>query len=167
MAGGARPALAAVMLCPFPVTQPMQELIAALRRAQTYSFRGRLGADPEMRFFESGTCVCNAKIAVDHPEKKGRDDGKQPDWFKLEVWGEAAQDFANQCKKGQLVDVAGRIRPETWTDRNSGEERHQLVIRVQDWSLVAVTTPAAKPAAAPATAPAPSFDDTNDDEIPF
>jgi single-strand DNA-binding protein len=139
------------------------ELVQALRRAATHEFRGRLGRDPEMKYLQTGSSVCNANLAVDNPEKKNRDDGKQPDWIKLEIWFEEGENFANQLKQGDLVDVKGRIRVESWTDKQSGEQRNQLVLKVHHWAKVTTGAPAAaKPAV-------PVFDsgDVSDEEVPF
>jgi single-strand DNA-binding protein len=145
----------------------MNALVQTLLRAQTYSFRGRLSADPEIKYLNSGTSVANAKIAVDHPEKKGRDDGKEPDWLKLEVWFESAEEFANNAKKGQLIDCTGRIRFESWTDKQTGEPRHQPVLKLHSWAPVDTTVPAttAKPAAGGSVWE--SSNDISDEEVPF
>lgn len=125
----------------------MNELVAAVLRASQHRFVGRLGVDPEIKFLDSGSCVANARMAVNKPGSK-RDDGQEPDWFKIELWGDKAQDFANQCRKGSLVDVTGRVKTERWTDRNTGEERTQLVITVETWAALSTNAPAtaAKPA---------------------
>lgn len=151
----------------------MNALVQTLLRAQTYRFRGRLTADPEIKYL-TNSMVANARMAVDHPEKKGRDDGKEPDWLKLEVWFEPAEDFANNAKKGQLIDCEGRIRFESWTDKQTGEPRHQPVLKLHSWSPVDTTTPgtAAKPAAQPPAAGGSVWESSasgsvSDDEIPF
>jgi hypothetical protein len=60
------------------------------------------------------------------------------------------------------------VRSETWTDRNTGEERSGVVIQVEEWSLAgqprnAAAAPAPRPgAAAPAAAPV-----EDDDMVPF
>jgi single-strand DNA-binding protein len=149
----------------------MNALVQTLLRAQTYSFRGRLAADPEIKYL-ANSMVANAKMAVDHPEKKGRDDGKEPDWLKLEIWFEAAEEFANNARKGQLSDCTGRIRFESWTDKQTGEPRHQPVLKLHSWAPVDTTAPvtAAKPAAVPAAGGSvweSSAGDINEDEVPF
>jgi single-strand DNA-binding protein len=149
----------------------MNALVQTLLRAQTYSFRGRLAADPEIKYL-ANSMVANAKMAVDHPEKKGRDDGKEPDWLKLEIWFEAAEEFANNARKGQLIDCTGRIRFESWTDKQTGEPRHQPVLKLHSWAAVDTTAPAtaAKPAAAPAAGGSiweSNASDINEDEVPF
>jgi single-strand DNA-binding protein len=149
----------------------MSELMQTLLRAQTYSFRGRLVADPEIKYLATGTQVASARIAIDHPEKKGRDDDKQPDWLSLKVWFEAAEAFANGARKGQLIDVTGRVYFESWTDKNSGEPRHAMALKVFTWQPV--ETPAAfatRPAPTQSTPTQPNAwatSDTSDEEVPF
>jgi single-strand DNA-binding protein len=130
----------------------MSELTDQIIRASLHRFLGRLSADPEVRYFESGNSVCNARLLVNKPGAK-RDDGQQPDGFKLEIWGERAQAFADAAKKGDMVDVTGRVKSETWTDR-TGEQRTGLVIQVEVFSVR--PRQGAAPAAAPAPAPAPA-----------
>lgn len=146
----------------------MSDLIAAVLRASVHRIIGRLGGDPELKYFQSGNCVATARIAVNRPGAK-KDDGQEPDWFKVEIWGEPAQAFTDSCRKGQLIDVTGRIKIEQWTDRNTGKPRTQLVVNAEEWSLVGSNAPA--PAKAAAAAPAqPDWTSSwsgSDEEVPF
>jgi hypothetical protein len=99
----------------------VNELIAQLLRASQHRFIGRLARDPEMRYFESGSYVCNCRMLINKPGAK-KDDGQEPDGFKLELWNQQAQAFADAAHKGDLVDVSGRVKTEAWTDRTTGEE---------------------------------------------
>jgi single-strand DNA-binding protein len=144
----------------------MNELIAAILRASQHRFIGRLARDPELRSFESGRCVANARMAVNRPGAK-RDDGLEPDWFKLELWGDQAMAFADGARKGQLVDVIGRVKSECWADRTTGEERTQLVIQVESWSPVGAPAPAPAAAAPPPTSAAQPPVWVSRDDIPF
>lgn len=126
----------------------MNELINQVLRSSQHRFIGRMARDPELRSFNSGNCVCNARILINKPSAK-RDDGQEPDGFKLELWGEKAQAFTDATRKGDLVDVTGRVKSETWTDRNTGEQRSVPVILVEHWALAGQPRQAA-PAAAPA-----------------
>jgi single-stranded DNA-binding protein len=72
-----------------------------------------------------------------------------------------------------LVDVSGRVRSNTYTDRNN-ETRHQWVMKVEQWSLAGQqqTQPAAtaRPAAAAAAPAQPTaWATSNDDDfgVPF
>lgn len=143
----------------------MQSLLASA----VYKFRGRLSAKPEARYFESGACVANVSMAVDVPDKK-RNDERPPVWYKLEVWNEDVEGFVNGLDKGQLIDVEGRVKSETYKNRN-GEDVHQWVIKVHSWSPVSGPKPAAaatttKPAAAPAWGTS-AAEEPGDEEVPF
>jgi len=154
----------------------MNELLIQLLRASQHRFIGRLGFNPEMRYFESGLLVCNARLLVNQPGAK-RDDGKQPDSFKLVLWNERAQAFADACAKGDLVDVSGQVKSETWTDKATGEERSAWTVQVEKWELVmkakrdGTPAPAQQQApvrqAAPAWNSAPLGGDIDEDDVPF
>jgi single-strand DNA-binding protein len=106
-------------------------------------------------------------MAVNKPGAK-RDDGQEPDWFKLELWGDKAQAFADSCTKGSLVDVTGRVKTETWKDRTTGEERRALTVQVEDWELVNKERKAPqKPAEAKSAPDWFSSDQQGSDDIPF
>jgi single-strand DNA-binding protein len=152
----------------------MNELIAQVLRASQHRFIGRMARDPEIRYFESGNCVVNARILINKPGAK-KDDGQEPDGFKVEIWGEKATAFADATRKGDLVDVTGRVKSETWTDRNTGEQRSGVTIQVEEWALAgkprtaAAPAPAAKPAA-PAAPPVWASGATSDEDafdVPF
>jgi single-strand DNA-binding protein len=113
----------------------MDELLLQLIECNQWHFIGRLAADPEIRYLETGSNVCNARLLVNRPGQK-RDDGQQPYGFKLAVWGDQAQSFADAARKGDLVSVEGRVKQETWTDRNTGEERRGVVMTVDTYEVL-------------------------------
>jgi single-strand DNA-binding protein len=129
----------------------MSEIVAQLLRASVHRFIGRMARDPEIKFLPSGSTVCNARILINLPGAK-RDDGQQPDGFDLTIWGDDAQAFCDGTHRGDLVDVSGRVKSESWTDRSTGEVRTKLVVTVDQWSLAGQPRQAAAPA--PAQAPA-------------
>lgn len=131
----------------------MNDHLLALLRASRHNFVGRLARDPEIKYLDSGNSVCNARILINKPGAK-RDDGQQPDGFNLAIWGEQGVAFADQCRKGQLVEVVGRVKTDSWTDRNTAETRMAWTVTVDRWAPVASGAPGPAPAAAPA-APAP------------
>jgi single-strand DNA-binding protein len=154
----------------------VNELLTQLIQCNQWRFIGRLGADPEMRFLESGLSVCNARLLVNKPGQK-RDDGQKPYGFKLELWNEKAQQFADAAGKGDLLNVQGRVKTESWDDRQTGEKRHALVVSVESWEVLAKPGQGQQQAAAPTSAPAPatrqapawssSAGDISDSDIPF
>lgn len=112
------------------------DLILALIRAAHHTIQGRVGQDPELKYFQSGSCKVQLSIAVNRLGAK-RDDpnATPPDWFKAEFWGPDAEEVTNVIRKGDLLQVTGRVRTETWTDRNQ-QQRTDTIIRVEDWAQV-------------------------------
>ena len=92
---------------------------------------GRCGGEPNVRYFESGSVVCNLTLAVNRPTK---DD--QPDWFNLEIWGKTAQVAADYVKKGSLIGISGNLKMEYWNDRSTGVQRSKPVVRVNRLDLL-------------------------------
>ena len=110
------------------------EIMATVLRASCHQFIGRLGSDPEVRFFENGNVVAKGRIAINKPGAK-RDDGQAPDWFTVEVWGEEGQAFADQAKKGDRIAVTGRVKTNKWTTK-AGEDRTDLIVTSEGWRLM-------------------------------
>lgn len=93
---------------------------------------GRVGTDPEVKYFESGTVVCNLTLAV--RRRSSRDD--KPDWFNLELWGKNAEVAANYVRKGSLIGISGALKLDHWQDRSSGTARSKPVVRVDRLDLL-------------------------------
>ncbi|MEB3886933.1 single-stranded DNA-binding protein [Lyngbya sp. CCY1209] len=93
---------------------------------------GRVGSDPDVKYFESGTVKCRLSLAVD---RRSRNSDK-PDWFNLEMWGKTAEIASNYVRKGRLVGVKGQLKIDTWSDRNTGAERSSPVIVVDDLQML-------------------------------
>ncbi|HEY9863216.1 MAG TPA: single-stranded DNA-binding protein [Candidatus Obscuribacterales bacterium] len=93
---------------------------------------GRAGGDPEVKYFETGSVVCNLTLAVNRRSRKT----DQPDWFNLEIWGKTAEVAANYVRKGSLIGIKGVLKFEYWQDRNTGTQRSKPVIRVDELDLL-------------------------------
>lgn len=93
---------------------------------------GRVGGDPDVKYFESGSVLCNLTLAVN---RRSRNSDK-PDWFNLELWGKTAEVAANYVRKGSLIGVQGALKIETWSDRATGSHRSKPVIKVEQLDLL-------------------------------
>ncbi len=83
---------------------------------------GRLGKDPEIKYFGSGSVIAKTTLAVD----RGKDE--EPDWFELESWGRTAEILGNYAKKGDRIWIEGSLKLDTWNDKQTGRERCKPVI---------------------------------------
>lgn len=90
---------------------------------------GHLGSDPDVRYLDGGNVV--AKFNVATTEKYTSRSGEkveQTEWFRVEFWNDQAKLAEQYLKKGNPVYVEGRLRTETWTDKE-GKERFSLSVR--------------------------------------
>jgi single-strand DNA-binding protein len=95
---------------------------------------GRAGADPEIKYFESGRAKTTFNLAVDKPVK--RTEGVDTtDWFRIELWGKSAEIAAEYVKKGKLVGIQGRLEFSKWTDAN-GQKHEMPVIAANELRLL-------------------------------
>jgi len=97
---------------------------------------GNLGADPESRFMQDGTCVCNVRLAT--TEKfKGRDGNPQErtEWHRIVMWGRLGE-IANQyLSKGSRVYIEGKIETRKWQDRD-GNDKYTTEIRANEMKML-------------------------------
>jgi single-strand DNA-binding protein len=93
---------------------------------------GRLGQDPEIKYFESGSVKARFSLAVDRGFSK---ENKVTDWFNIEVWGRKAEFVGEWIKKGALVSVTGQLEVNRYTDQ-AGNPKEWPLIRANDVSFV-------------------------------
>jgi single-strand DNA-binding protein len=93
---------------------------------------GRAGRDPEVKYFESGSVVCNLTLAVNRRTRNN----DEPDWFNLEIWGKTAEVAANYVRKGGLIGISGSLKFDHWQDRSTGSDRSKPVILVDRLELL-------------------------------
>jgi len=97
---------------------------------------GNLGADPETRFTQDGTCVCNLRLAT--TEKfKSRDGNQQErtEWHRIVMWGRLGE-IANQyLSKGSRVYIEGKIETRKWQDRD-GNDKYTTEIRANEMKML-------------------------------
>jgi single-strand DNA-binding protein len=88
-----------------------------------------LGRDPELRYTQGGSPVCNLTIATDE-SYKDRDGNKQEqtEWHKVVVWGRQAETVANYLRKGRLAYVEGSLQTRKWQDQQ-GQDRYTTEIK--------------------------------------
>lgn len=91
----------------------------------TVALTGRVGRDPEIKYFESGTMIATFSLAVDGFAKDGE---KPTHWIDLKIWGKQAQVSADYVRKGSKIGVSGRLEQENWVDKESGGKRSKLVV---------------------------------------
>ncbi|MEO0986807.1 MAG: single-stranded DNA-binding protein [Cyanobacteria bacterium J06639_14] len=84
---------------------------------------GHLGADPDSRYFESGSQVSRFTLYVNEKFNKDGQTEERTHRFPVEVWGKTAEFVNNYLRKGSRVAVQGSLAENTWTDETGNHSR--------------------------------------------
>lgn len=93
---------------------------------------GNLGADPELRYTQTGQAVANLRIATN--ERWTDKDGAQQErteWHRVVVWGRQAENCEKYLSKGRQVYIEGKLQTRDWDDRD-GNKRYSTEIVAQN-----------------------------------
>lgn len=125
---------------------------------------GNLTRDPELRQTQSGASVLGAGLAVN--ESYTAQDGSRRDnttFVELSAFGKTAENIARFFRKGDPILIDGRLRQESWTNKQSGQARSKIVAVVERFEFVKSREQSAQTAAKPS---AETYADI-EDEPPF
>jgi single-strand DNA-binding protein len=90
------------------------------------TFTGRLGADPEIRSFQSGGRVCNFRIAVGESwkDKQTGERKERVEWVSVTIHSEGLIGIVERfLRKGSRVLIQGKQQTRKWQDQ-SGADRY-------------------------------------------
>ncbi len=96
---------------------------------------GRLGKDPESRFFPDGSQLTTLSVATSntYKDKQGQRQQKTQ-WHSVKVYGKMAE-FAQQfLNKGSKLFVEGELVYREWEDKQSGQKRYATDIIVDQFN---------------------------------
>ena len=97
---------------------------------------GHLGSDPEIRHLDGGSMIARFNIATTEAyNNKSGERVEQTEWHRIEMWDNLAKIAEQYLKKGSQVYVEGRLRTESWKDKE-GADRTTLRIRVNNMTLL-------------------------------
>jgi single-strand DNA-binding protein len=151
---------------------------------------GNLGADPELRYTQSGQAVLNMRLATTESYlDKNKVRQERTDWHNVVLWGKRGEALAKFLTKGTTLFIEGGLRTSSYDDKD-GNKRYKTEIHATNVILAgrgrggggemgeapsggggarrSSMGGSAPPAAARDDAPAPPDDfPGNDDDIPF
>ncbi len=94
---------------------------------------GNLGRDPELRYLQSGTAVCNLNVAVSESwnDRQSGERREKTTWYRVAVWGAQAETCNQYLSRGRQVLVVGTVSARGYTN-NAGEAAASLDMRAQN-----------------------------------
>jgi single-strand DNA-binding protein len=88
---------------------------------------GNLTRDPETKHTPKGTAVTQMSLAINRKyTTEGGDHKEEVTYVDVEAWGRLAENCAEHLSKGKQVFVEGRLKLDTWEDKNTGEKKSRL-----------------------------------------
>lgn len=107
-------------------------------------FKGRLGADPELKVASNGSTVARMRVVTNGRRLvEGNWEDTDTSWWQVVAFGNLAELASEQLRKGQLVTVSGKIKMREW--EQDGAKRSAPEVIADDLGVLVVKV---KPAAA-------------------
>ena len=88
---------------------------------------GNLTRDPEVKYTPKGTAVADLALAInrvystDAGEKR-----EETTYVDVELWGRQAEIAGEYLRKGRPVYIEGRLKLDTWDDKQTGQKRSKM-----------------------------------------
>ncbi len=143
---------------------------------------GNLTRDPEISYTPKGTAIAKFALAINRNyTTEGGEKREEVTFVDCEAYARVAEVVGEFCKKGRPLFVEGRLKLDTWDDKQTGQKRSRMKVVVETVQLLGAretlsgqTAEEADAAAArrkaPSSAPRPPADpdlDAAADDIPF
>lgn len=150
---------------------------------------GNLTRDPELRYTPKGLAIAKLGLAVNRRWTNEAGEQKEDVLFvDVDAFGKQAETIGQYLRKGRPILIEGRLRLDTWDDKQSGQKKSKLGVVLETFQFLdsgnreggaggassAPSAPGAAPAARPArpAASAPPADPGGDeppqgDDVPF
>jgi single-strand DNA-binding protein len=88
---------------------------------------GRLTRDPEQRTTTGGKTIASFSLAVDRGG-----DSDAADFFEITAWEKLGELVVQYLAKGRRVLVQGRLRQDSWDDKETGKKRSRVEVTATD-----------------------------------
>jgi single-strand DNA-binding protein len=141
---------------------------------------GNLTRDPELRYTPKGTAVARLGIACNRKWKSETGELKEEVTFvDVDAFGKQAETIGQYLKKGRPILIEGRLRYDTWEDKQSGQKKSKLGVVLESFQFLdsgggrgeaASEAPRSRPASGSTpSAPQPADGDVppESDDVPF
>jgi single-strand DNA-binding protein len=129
---------------------------------------GRLGADPEVRYTNTGTPVATFNMATsfNFTNKNGERTDKT-EWHRIVAFGKLGEICGEYLAKGKQVYIEGRLQTREWEDRE-GNKRRTTEIVAQSMQMLGSAGDQVRSESGVSAPPADDIPDIgSEDDVPF
>lgn len=98
---------------------------------------GNVGQEPEVRYTQLGSAVCNLPVATSESwkDKNTGDKKENTEWHRLVFFGKLAEIVNEYVRKGSKIYAEGRLQTKKWQDQ-SGTDRYTTEIVCSEMQML-------------------------------
>jgi len=138
---------------------------------------GNLTRDPELRYTPKGTAIAKLGLAVNRVWKTETGETKEEVLFiDVEAFSRQAETIGQYLKKGSPILVEGRLRLDTWDDKQTNQKRTKILVAAENVRFLgsgqpreggAPENPRNRPPATAAPGASEPAEESPSDDVPF
>ncbi len=90
---------------------------------------GNVTRDPEIKYTPKGMAVTDLGLAINRVYTNNANEKvEEVTYVDVELWGRTAEIAGEYARKGRPVFIEGRLRIDSWEDKQSGQKRSRLKV---------------------------------------
>ncbi|MBP2437866.1 single-stranded DNA-binding protein [Microbacterium amylolyticum] len=101
------------------------------------TFAGNLAEEVELRYAQNGRAMARFRVLENRRTRNA--DGEwvdaEPNAWRVQVWGDMAENVAASCHKGDRVHITGDVQTDVWPDKETGQTRRSQKIDASEVSF--------------------------------
>lgn len=98
---------------------------------------GNLTRDPELRYTPKGTAVAKIGLAVNRQYTTETGEKREEvSFIDVEAWGRQGEVIAQYMKKGRPLLIEGRLKLDSWEDKNTKQKMSKLKVVLESFSFI-------------------------------
>jgi single-strand DNA-binding protein len=98
---------------------------------------GNLTRDPQMKFLPSQMAVTEFGLAMNRKFRTASgEDREEVTFVDITAFGKQAEVLNQYCTKGKLIFIEGRLKFDSWEDKNGGGKRNKLSVVVENFQFL-------------------------------
>ena len=98
---------------------------------------GNLTRDPDLKYTPGNQAVCEIGLAVNRKYRtKDGEDREETTFVDCEAWGKQAEVIKQYMAKGRPIYIEGRLKLDTWEDKNGGGKRSKMRVVVEEFQFL-------------------------------
>lgn len=97
---------------------------------------GNLTRDVEKKYTPKGTCIASLSLACNRTYTFNEQKHEEVTFVDIEAYGKQAETIAEYCKKGRPLYVEGRLKLDTWDDKQTGQKRSKMKVVLEGFQFI-------------------------------